>query len=454
MVSPFRRWDHSHLKGLAMPSEPTLTPPAGDPSSFPVVPGLEVLELVARGGHGTVYRAHQQEHDRLVALKVLDARFVDEDTRRRFDRERTALGRISDHPSIVSLLDSGYTSAGEPYLLLEFAPGGSLADRLAAGPLSIDRATSLVIGLAAAIERTHNAGVVHRDIKPANIMRSAYDTWMLTDFGIASLLDRSATNAVHASYAHTAPETFGGEAPSPVADVYSLASVLATCLTGHEPFAMAPGEAAVSVMRRVAAEPYPDLRAAGVPDELAVLLEMALSKEPLQRPVSARAFAVALNAVRESLGLRAVAVRTGEETAPDPTVLVDDDDAAAVSGPSWSNRSVAETADGRRTHRGLRLVAVLGLFVVGLFAANSVLPEVVGDDVVDAAIGAVFDDGGPGGDGADDGDGPGNGNGNGPGGGGGGGGGNGPGGGGNGNGNGNGNGPGGNGGGGNGPGGN
>jgi serine/threonine protein kinase len=90
--------------------EPTNDPLPADRSGFPAVPGLEVLEVVAQGGHGTVFRARQEDHDRLVALKVLDARFVDEATRRRFDRERTALGRISDHPSIVSLLDSGYTA--------------------------------------------------------------------------------------------------------------------------------------------------------------------------------------------------------------------------------------------------------------------------------------------------------------------------------------------------------
>ena len=155
-------------------------PEADDPTNettgnTPMVAGLEILDVIASGGHGTVYRARQQEHDRLVALKVLDARFVDDTTRRRFDRERVALGRISDHPSIVSLLDSGYTETGAPYLLLEFAPGGSLAERIAQGPLALDEATALVIGLAAATERTHSAGVVHRDIKPANVLRSAYD---------------------------------------------------------------------------------------------------------------------------------------------------------------------------------------------------------------------------------------------------------------------------------------
>ncbi|MEL6985116.1 MAG: serine/threonine-protein kinase, partial [Actinomycetota bacterium] len=360
-------------------------PPPHDDA--PRVPGLDVLGVVARGGHGTVYEATQREHDRVVALKVLDARFDDE-VGRRFDRERTALGRISDHPSIVSLLDSGRTADGAPYLLLEFAPGGSLADRLEAGPLDLDEATSLVVELAAATERAHEAGIVHRDIKPGNVLRSAYGQWMLTDFGIASLTDRSLTATVQVSYAHTAPEVFESEPPSPEGDVYSLASLLATCLTGIEPFEMGPSESNVSVMRRIMTEPYPDVRPAGVPDDLAVLLEMALSKDPGQRPVSAQAFAAAINEFRGANGLQPVPVRTGATIGHDSTVTVADDDLAAV--PSWSSGPAGEPE--RAPRRGLRLlvaVACLAALVAGL---GSFLPSVLAD-TFDGPVAAVPFDG-------------------------------------------------------------
>ena len=397
-------------------------PEADDPTNettgnTPMVAGLEILDVIASGGHGTVYRARQQEHDRLVALKLLDARFVDDTTRRRFDRERVALGRISDHPSIVSLLDSGYTETGAPYLLLEFAPGGSLAERIAQGPLALDEATALVIGLAAATERTHSAGVVHRDIKPANILRSAYDHWMLSDFGIASLLDRSATGVVHASYAHTAPETFDGNSPTPVADVYSLASVLATCLTGSEPFEMAEGEAAVSVMRRVMSDPYPDLRRAGVANDLAGLLEMALSKEPAQRPVSARSFAAALNDIRIAHGLMPVAIRTGEEASPDSTVVVDHDDAVAAAASNWSSSDPDATHEFRAPKRRMRAFAAAACLVFALFGLSFAIPSVTGVGDGQTALAAVFDgvfDDDNGGNGNNN-NGNGNGNGNGPG---------------------------------------
>lgn len=379
---------------------------------FPIVPGLDIVGVVARGGHGTVYEARQREHDRIVALKVLDTHLADDETARRFDRERIALGRISDHPAIVSLLDSGRTATGAPYLLLEFATGGSLADRLERGPLDLDAATALVIELAAATERAHDVGVVHRDIKPGNVLRSAYGHWMLTDFGIASLTDRSHTSTVQVSYAHTAPEVFDGGAPTPEGDVYSLASVLATCLTGVEPFAMAPDESTVSVMRRVMTEPYPDIRQAGVPDDLAALLEMALSKDPAQRPISAQTFAMALNEIRATHGLAEVAVRSARASGPEATMTVSEEDLAAV--PSWSaDAPPTRRRAPRRGVRALVAVACLALLAVGAgsllpsLTENSGVPQAVArfvapDTAPPGALATIADDGGgPLADGAD-----------------------------------------------------
>ncbi|MEM7094339.1 MAG: serine/threonine-protein kinase [Actinomycetota bacterium] len=287
-------------------------PGADHGAPLPSVPGLDVLGPIARGGHGTVYRARELRHDRMVALKVLDARFLDEATRRRFDRERLALGRLSDHPAIVSLLDSGDTAEGLPYLVLEFAPGGSLADHVGAGHrLSVGEATSVGIALAGALESAHQAGVVHRDVKPDNVIRSTYGSWMLTDFGVAALVDHQATGVVHATYAHAPPEVFDGMV-GPIGDVYSLASLLATALTGVEPFAVRPDEGAIAVMHRIATEPYPDLRHQGVPDALAELLNRTLSNDPDQRPQSAHAFAAELNRVRAELGFEPEPIRTAD----------------------------------------------------------------------------------------------------------------------------------------------
>ena len=360
------------------------------------IDGLEVLDLMDRGGHGSVYCARQADHDRLVALKVLDARLLDEAVRRRFDRERMALGRVSDHPGIVSLLGSGYTSTQHPYLVLEYASQGSLRTALNAdGPLGLDAATELAITLAAALERAHHHGVIHRDIKPENVLRSGYGEWMLSDFGVAALIDRAGTSTLQVSYAHIAPETFMAAEPSAAGDVYSLASVLATALSGDEPFAVRDGEAAVAAMRRVAMEPYPDLRRAGVPDDLAALLEVALSKEPSQRPVSAYSFATALNEIRARHQLPKVPIRTGIEQIGSDTVEVMPDalvqDAASRTGAS---ATVDDAPEESSTLSRLVVAAALifGCVGAGVYAFDEF--ETV-QDVPDAVQQLVVADVGP-----------------------------------------------------------
>ncbi|MEM1332074.1 MAG: hypothetical protein AAGG08_01335, partial [Actinomycetota bacterium] len=242
------------------------------------------------------------------------------------------------------------------------------------------------------------------DIKPANIMRSAYGTWMLTDFGIASLVDRSATSVVHVSYAHTAPETFDGHSVGPLADVYALASVLASCLTATEPFAVGPAEAPVSAMRRIATEPYPDLRPFGVPDALAALIEVALSKDPNQRPVSARAFASALNAVRTMHGLDPVPIVVGPDVAPDATVAVTSSELEAVGFAGGRRRADGVTPppsagsdpsdSDRRDGRSRRLLTLAAVVAAAATAAGVVLPTTADDPVLDAAEIDAHADGG------------------------------------------------------------
>ncbi|MFK8024863.1 MAG: serine/threonine-protein kinase [Ilumatobacter sp.] len=321
------------------PTHPSTTRP-------PAVADLTILDTIARGGQGTVHLAHQRAHDRTVALKVLDVRRVDDAAIRRFERERIALGRISDHPFIVSMIDSGYLDNGDPFLVLEYAPGGSLADRLEEGPLDLDDATSLAVGLASAIARAHDAGIVHRDIKPGNVVRSAYGHWMLTDFGIASVSDSDATDTVQASYAHAAPEVFDGAEVSARSDIYSLASLVATALTDVEPFATRCDEAVASTMRRIGTEPYPRLTGVGVPVGLADILGAALSKDPACRPASAQAFGAAVNAWRRQHGLAAVPMRTGtDDISPDTVVVLHSENL----GPTATSEE--RLASPRRRHR-------------------------------------------------------------------------------------------------------
>ncbi|MFO0845854.1 MAG: serine/threonine-protein kinase [Gemmataceae bacterium] len=135
----------------------------------PEIPGYEVLEELGRGGMGVVYKAKQVALDRLVALKVIRAELSPHPAaRQRFAAEARAIARL-DHSGIVRVHESGL-HGGQPYFVLEYVAGGSLAERLRRGPLPPRRAADLVARLADAVQHAHEQGVVHRDLKPANVL--------------------------------------------------------------------------------------------------------------------------------------------------------------------------------------------------------------------------------------------------------------------------------------------
>ncbi len=247
------------------------------------IPGISDASKIGQGSFGAVYRARQDAVDRTVAVKVLIGAALDDDDRRRFERECRALGALSGHSHIVAIFDSGVTAQGRPYLVMDYLPGGTLAQRLdREGPLAWEAVAELGVKLAGALASAHDAGVLHRDVKPENILISGYGEPQLVDFGIARLRAGSATDqpAISASLAHAAPEVLAGERAEPAADVYSLASTLYMLLAGHAPFARATDETFHPMLARMHAEDPPDLRAAGVPDAMWEALSAALAKEP------------------------------------------------------------------------------------------------------------------------------------------------------------------------------
>jgi hypothetical protein len=253
------------------------------------VPGLGPAVEIGRGGFAVVYRAEQLALGRPVAVKVITAGGADPMAAVRFARERAALAQLSWQPNIVTVFDSGDTADGRPYLVMEYLPDGSLADRLRrSGPLPAAEVVRYGLLLAGALAQAHHRGILHRDVKPENVLIGPMGEPQLSDFGIATLANATETvdGALVATLAHVAPELLAGAAPTPASDVYSLGSTLFTLLAGHPPFAADEGQPVVRLLARLATEPVPDLRPRGVPDGLCRVLEHALAKDPADRPSS------------------------------------------------------------------------------------------------------------------------------------------------------------------------
>ncbi|MFE3730053.1 serine/threonine-protein kinase, partial [Nocardia sp. NPDC059154] len=128
--------------------------------------GFEDADEIGRGGFGVVYRCTQPELDRTVAVKVLTAE-LDEENRARFFREQQAMGRLTGHPNIVTMLQAGTTAGGRPYLVMPYHPVGSLDARIRGqGPLPVETVLWIGVKIAGALESAHRLGILHRDVKP------------------------------------------------------------------------------------------------------------------------------------------------------------------------------------------------------------------------------------------------------------------------------------------------
>ena len=274
----------------------------GGVSELPEIDGYSALTPIARGGFGVVYRANQDRHGRLVALKVLNVESLDDRGRQRFERECLAMGSLSWHPNVVALHDSGMTADGRPWLAMEYLDAGSLADRLLDHALSFQEAMHIGVQVAGALAAAHATGTLHRDVKPENVLIGLFDEAKIGDFGIAAIEGSTRTTAGHGSFTltHVAPEILRGQRPDERSDVYSLASTLHTLVAGAPPFAGDPDETFASLMARILQVPAPRLEE--VPVEFADLVQGTLAKEPRDRPQSAEEFAQAVQRIQSESG--------------------------------------------------------------------------------------------------------------------------------------------------------
>ncbi len=242
-----------------------------------------------------MYRARQVDFDRMVALKVLNAS-DDADVVRRFDRERRAMGRLSENEGIVPVYSTGLTDNGEPYLLMPYYVQGSLQDRLESGPVPWPEAVDYMVAVANTMAAAHRSGVVHLDLKPANILLSSNGSPRIADFGIAKLLEQGGSKTTGAAFTPTfsAPEALLGDMTSPASDVYGLGATLWALIAGRPPFRDLNGDnALMAVVGRVVHQPVPDLRDRA-PDAVCAVIERAMAKQPEGRYPTAGTFAQAL----------------------------------------------------------------------------------------------------------------------------------------------------------------
>ncbi|MBL9037327.1 MAG: serine/threonine protein kinase [Archangium sp.] len=253
----------------------------------------DVERRLGRGGMGEVWLArHRRLSGKQVAIKVLRTPVaqLSPDVAARFRREAEIAARL-EHPNIVQVLDFNQLPSGEPYLVMEYLKGESLAGRLAAGPLSFEAARAVVRQVGAALQVAHAAGVVHRDLKPDNIVlvpTALGDQVKVLDFGISKLADGAVVQTTEATLLGTplymSPEQALGKNKevSAQSDVFSLGSVCYELLSGQAPFR---AESVAQVVFRIAYEPHRPLRevAQGVPDEAIAAIEHALVKDKAQR---------------------------------------------------------------------------------------------------------------------------------------------------------------------------
>src|SRR5271155_78197 len=276
---------------------------------FPHIPaelrdaGFEDVAEIGRGGFGVVYRCAQPRLDRTVAVKVLTAD-LEQDNLDRFLREQHAMGRLSGHPNIVTILQVGTTTRGRPFIVLPYHAKNSLEALIRQhGPLDWCETLRIGVKLAGALDAAHSAGILHRDVKPGNILLTEYGEPELTDFGIARIAGgfQTATGVITGSPAFTAPEVLEGKTPTPASDVYSLGATLFCALTGHAAFERRSGERVVAQFLRITSQPVPDLREHGFPADVAAVVERAMVRDPAARPAGAAEFGDELREVQRVL---------------------------------------------------------------------------------------------------------------------------------------------------------
>jgi serine/threonine protein kinase len=268
--------------------------------------------LLRRGPMSEVWAARDLELERAVAVKLLAPTAAVE----RFRREARAVASLA-HENVTRLYDYG-EDHDRPYMVLEYLPGGTLADRLRdEGRLDPRAAEALAAGIAAGLAHAHDHGVVHRDLKPANVLFDPEGRPKIADFGIARMAAGEATiteaGTVLGTAAYLSPEQAAGESAGPASDVYALGVILYRMLVGRLPFE-ADDPMELALLHRDAPPPGPESLPSDVPPALAAVTLAALAKDPAARPHDGAALLAALTGSPDPASAPTLIVPPTDET--------------------------------------------------------------------------------------------------------------------------------------------
>ncbi len=278
-----------------------------------------IKTLCGEGGMGRVYEAEHVEIGRRVAVKVLHPAYSrTPEVVERFRREARAASKAG-HPNIVDVTDSGTTSDGSFFFVMEYVEGVELGLVIfKEGPLSAGRALHIAAQMCDALQAAHDAGIIHRDLKPENVLliskEGAPDFVKVLDFGIAKSAEMEETNkagrrltrpgVAMGTPEYMAPEQAAGKPADPRSDIYAVGSILYEMLTGNPPY---DGDNVMEVLHKKANESPPPLRSLR-PDlspEVEQLVERAMARSPAMRPQSMVELAGLMRSLRERLAVDA-----------------------------------------------------------------------------------------------------------------------------------------------------
>jgi tRNA A-37 threonylcarbamoyl transferase component Bud32 len=245
----------------------------------------QIVAPLGEGGMAAVYKAYQPGMERYVALKVLPRSYADDPQfLARFQREAKLLAQLQ-HPHILPVFDFGQAES-YTYIVMPFIQSGTLTDQLKGSPISLPRIRQVITQVGEALAYAHGRGLIHRDIKPSNILIDESGNCLLTDFGLARMVEDAvnltSTGTIMGTPAYMSPEQGSGQKIDARSDIYSLGVVLFEMATGRVPYR---AETPIAVVFKHVQDPLPPARSINpdLPEAVELVILKSLAKNPEDR---------------------------------------------------------------------------------------------------------------------------------------------------------------------------